>query len=211
MKILLLEDDPILSVTIEDVLEEAGFEVLLCQSAHEAMDATFDARFDLYLFDVNVPDMSGFELLKALREADDNTPTFFITALSDLDSLKEGFNVGASDYIKKPFDPEELLVRIVAKVNKTTKDEAVYYKDLQLLDHGVKKGDKIIDLGDVAYEILKLLFMRAGQTIDKSDFYDVMEHPSDQSLRVHMTKLKKLFDLELTNVRGVGYRLEKAS
>lgn len=211
MKILLLEDDPILSVTIEDVLEDAGFEVFLCRSAQEAIDLSFDKTFDLYLFDVNLPDMSGFELLKSLREASDQTPTFFITALSDLDSLQKGFDVGANEYIKKPFEPEELLIRIRARVSQTSSSAQIVYKDMILLNHGVQKGEKIIDLGEVKYQILKLLITHAGQTVDKSEFYDVMENPSDQSLRVHMTKLKQALDLELTNVRGVGYRLEKAS
>ena len=82
LKILFLEDDVVLAATVVDFLEDEGFDVKHISNGEEALDATFDEKFDLYIFDVNVPMMNGFELLKSLREADDNTPTFFITALT---------------------------------------------------------------------------------------------------------------------------------
>jgi DNA-binding response OmpR family regulator len=75
-------------------------------------------HYDLYLFDINVPDMNGFDLLEQLRNAEDLTPTIFISALSDIASITKGFALGADDYLKKPFYPEELLVRVEAKFAK---------------------------------------------------------------------------------------------
>lgn len=209
IKILFLEDDTILAATIVDFLEDEGFEVSHVSNGEEALDASYDNEYDLYLFDVNVPMMNGFELLKVLREADDKTPTFFITALVDLDSLSEGFAVGADDYIKKPFDPDELLIRMKAKLahlsHKIVLNDLHYEPQSMLL----YRGELLLDLGVVQKQIFHLLITHLGQTVDKMHFYDVMEQPTDQALRVNMTKLKKSIGIDIVNVRGVGYRVEK--
>ncbi len=112
MKILLLEDDPILSEIIEEFLCEHGYHVALFYDGQEALDALFVDKFDILVLDINVPSLSGFELLKALKEAGIITPTIFITSLSQINDVKKGFALGAEDYLKKPFELEELLVRI---------------------------------------------------------------------------------------------------
>ena len=99
-KILLLEDDEILSDSLIELLESEGFDVVHAKDGEDALQKTFEERFDLFLFDVNVPCIDGFELLKSLRDSDDKTPTIFLTALSDIASLAKGFDVGADDYIK---------------------------------------------------------------------------------------------------------------
>ncbi|MDH5465737.1 MAG: response regulator transcription factor [Thiovulaceae bacterium] len=209
MKILLLEDDPILSQTMIDFLEDEGYSVDWVSDGEAALDASYEQRYDLYLFDVNVPLLNGFELLKALREAEDTTPTFFITALVDINSLGLGFEVGADDYIKKPFDPDELIIRIKAKMK--PKDEGVKHGDVVYDPSSgvVRKAEKIIDLGQIQHEIFRLLITHQGQTVDKMHFLEVMEQPTESALRVHITKLKKLLDLDISNIRGIGYRLEK--
>ncbi len=209
IKILFLEDDVVLAETIIDFLEDEGFEVTHVSNGELALDASYDNEYDLYLFDVNVPMLNGFELLKSLREADDKTPTFFITALVGLDSLKEGFSVGADDYIKKPFDPDELVVRIKAKLAHLSEDIVLgdlSYEPQSMLLH---RGELLIDMGEVQKQIFHLLITHLGQTVDKMHFYDVMEQPTDQALRVNMTKLKKNIGIDIVNVRGVGYRVEK--
>jgi DNA-binding response OmpR family regulator len=209
-RILLLEDDAVLSLTLEDLLQSEGYDVELVKDGEEAVDLAYDNRYDLYLFDVNVPSLNGFDLLKALREADDTTPAVFITALSDIASLTKGFDSGADDYIKKPFDPDELLVRIAAKIKQAAPRLACGDVSMDTATHTVYKGEKIIDIGEVPRAILKLLMERQGQNVDKSSFYDVMENPSDAAIRVHITKLKQALGLEITNIRGMGYRLETA-
>ncbi len=208
-KILFLEDDVILAETVIDYLEDAGFSVTHVKNGEQALDATYEENFDLYLFDVNVPEINGFELLKSLRDADDTTPTFFMTALIDIDSLSEGFTVGADDYIKKPFDPEELIIRIKAKVAQRSKiiiyNDVKYEPDTMVL----QQQGRNIDLGEIQKKVFHLLITHLGQTVDKTHFFDVMDQPTDQALRVHMTKLKKTLGIEIHNARGVGYRLEK--
>ena len=111
-RILLLEDDYELGETLKELLESHDYEVDLVENGDDAVDASYDNSYDLYVFDINVPDINGLDLLKSLREADDKTPAIFISALVDLNSITKGFEVGADDYIKKPFFPEELLIRL---------------------------------------------------------------------------------------------------
>ena len=117
-KILLLEDDIVLSETLIELLASEAFTVEHVSDGEMALDATFMRHFDLLLLDVNVPFVNGFELLKSLRDSGDKTPAIFITALTDVASLSRGFDVGADDYIKKPFDFDELLIRIHALLRK---------------------------------------------------------------------------------------------
>lgn len=100
MKLLLLEDDQILSETLEHFLTRAGYDIDVALTMEEAEDLSFENKYDLYLLDISLPEGSGLELLEALRYAEDNTPTIFITAMRDMDSISKGFKLGAMDYIK---------------------------------------------------------------------------------------------------------------
>ncbi|MDD3342999.1 MAG: response regulator transcription factor [Sulfurospirillaceae bacterium] len=208
-KILLLEDDYLLSQTLMTLLEEAGFDVVHAQDGEEALSFSYESSFDLYLFDINVPFISGIDLLKLLRDNHDKTPAFFISAYKDIQTITKAFDSACDDYIKKPFDFDELIVRIKAHIHK--QNPLMTYGDTQydLLTKRIFCGDKEIDLGYVEKAIFDLLMRNLCQTIAKEDFFDVMEKPSDVALRVHLTKLKQRFSLNLTNVKGIGYRLEK--
>ena len=111
-KVLLLEDDLILRDIIEEYLVEHNFSVDSFIDGQDALNAIASKQYDMLLLDVNVPKINGFELLEYLREIKNNTATIFITALSNSKSLQKGFDLGANDYLKKPFDLEELIVRI---------------------------------------------------------------------------------------------------
>jgi len=107
MKILLLEDDAILAESIKEYLEIEDYCVDISSSGEDVFDKTFEIKYDLYILDINVPGTNGFDTLRALRESDDTTPAIYISALTDIDSIHQGFDIGAIDYIKKPFDPED--------------------------------------------------------------------------------------------------------
>ena len=111
MKILFLEDDPIIGNVVSEFLNES-YEVTHCYNSNEALNFAENEKFDLYIFDINVPGISGLDLLKSLREFNDSTPAIFITAYRDIKYLKEGFNIGANDFIRKPFEVEELQARV---------------------------------------------------------------------------------------------------
>ncbi|HHS92226.1 MAG TPA: response regulator transcription factor, partial [Campylobacterales bacterium] len=112
MKILLLEDDLMLSEVIMEHLEAFEYQVTSVYDGLEAEDLLFEAKFDLLLLDVNVPHLDGFELLKNLRKAGDETPAIFITSMNSSKDVSEGFELGANDYLKKPFEMIELKARI---------------------------------------------------------------------------------------------------
>ncbi len=208
-KILLLEDDYLLSETLKSLLIGEGFEVAHASDGEEALTYSYKNAFDLYLFDINVPLLNGLDLLKLLRDSGDTTPTFFISAYKDIQTITKAFDSACDDYLKKPFDFDELLVRIKAHILK--KNPLLSYGSISydLLNKRIFQDDKEVDLGFVEKEIFDLLMRNLGQTILKEQFFDVMEKPSDVALRVHLTKLKQRFSLHVINVKAIGYRLEK--
>ncbi len=215
-RILLVEDDPILSETLMELLEDEGYKLTLAQSANEAIDATYSNEFELMLLDVNIPDFNGFELLKMLRNSGNKTPSIFLTSLNDIASLSRGFEVGADDYIKKPFDFDELLIRIQALLRKSfnTKTNEVKYNSLvyKISTNELFDATHLIQLAPQEKKILSLLFKRISETITKQELLhelDSVNESSDGALRVYMTKLRKV-GLEIQTIKGIGYRLVEA-
>ncbi len=208
-KILLLEDDPLLGETLEELLTNDGHDVRWATDGEAAAEAAYAEEFDLYLLDINVPLLDGFDLLEALRNAGDGTPAIFITALHDIASMTRGFEAGASDYLKKPFDPDELRLRIRARLN-TASGNVLRYGPIAYDPHTgtVTRDGKSVEPGPIRTEILRLLIENVGRTIDKSVLLDLLGHPSDQALRFHISKLSQQLGISITNIRGVGYRLE---
>ena len=208
MKILLLEDDIVLGETLEEMLSEASYDVHWVKDGEEAAEATFDTPYDLYILDINVPKINGLKLLEELREAGDETRVIFISALTDMASISKGFHLGAEDYLKKPFFPEELLVRIDAKFAKSQK--LLQYGEITFnpQNNEVHKDGHLITLGDVQLPLLRLFIQNIGKTLLKETLFDLMEHPSDSALRVAINKLKTTTGWEIQNIRAVGYRLE---
>jgi len=209
-KILLLEDDRLLAETLEELLQESGYEVVLVCSGDKAADVSYEQKFDLYIFDINVPEINGIDLLEALRSSDDKTPAIFISALIDLNSITKGFEVGADDYIKKPFFPEELLLRVNAKLggkkSNFTYENLEYDNDASLL----KKDGEILVLGEVQERLFKIFIQNIGSVLDKEVLFDCLENPSPTALRVAITKLKQTTGLNIQNLRGIGYTLEQS-
>jgi len=212
-KILLLEDDDVLSETLVELLESEEFEVLHVEDGEKALDATFVSKFDLMLLDVNVPFLNGFELLKSLRESGDMTPTIFITALTDVASLSKGFEIGADDYIKKPFDFDELLIRIKALLKKQYHTYANEIK-VDKFRYVIEKDELYLEANFVSlppYELhlTKLFFQNANKTLLKEFLLNSLSEGNEMSegaLRVHINKLRNI-GLPISTVKGIGYRL----
>ena len=207
MKILLLEDDYNLATTLKEILELENYEVDIANNAEEAYEKTFNKKYDLYIFDINLPDENGIEVLKNLKNADDNTPTIFITALTDLNTMAKAFEAGSEDYIKKPFEPEELLIRIKAKINK--KNNIIKINDIEYdpFTKEIKKNGKIISIGSTLKDIFHELITNANRVVSKEQLIDAT-NSTDSSLKVNINKLKKKLGIDIKNIRGEGYLIE---
>ncbi len=210
MKILLLEDDIALGETIEDLLIESGYLVDHVIGGNEAIDMSYDNEYDLYIFDINVPDIDGLDILKALRDADDKTPAIFISAMTDLKTVLKGFEVGGDDFVKKPFYPEELLVKVNLKLTK--EDKTIVFKDITYFtkDKKIEKNGESIYLSGVQLQLFKLFINNTNRIIIKDELYECLEKPSDSALRFHINKLKNSTGFKIKNLRGSGYILEKS-
>jgi len=184
-----------------------GYEVDWAKNGEEAVDLSYENNYALYLLDINVPLLNGIDLLKALRDAEDFTPAIIISAQIDVGSVTKGFMAGADDYVKKPFDPEELLVRIKAKT--ALLKETVNVRDyaLELGNEELRHKGEILYMGDVQKSIFMKLLKHYPNPVVKDELLECLEKPTDLALRVNMAKLKKNIKLEITSVRGVGYKI----
>jgi len=218
MHILLLEDDPTLSDIIKENLELSGFSVTLVMDGEEAMKAISDSKFDLFLFDINVPLASGLDVLKFAREYHYKTPTIMITAYQDIKHLKEGFSLGCDDYIKKPFEYEELEQRIVnikKHFNIDNESDITLSHNLtfNFKKQEISKDKHIEHLSQKEAEILNYLCNNINRIVSNEELmqniwlYD--EIPSDATLRVYIKNLRNIIGKEhIKTIHGVGYCFE---
>jgi len=206
-KILLLEDDPTLSKTLIKYLEKNGYQVDWAKHGEEAVDLSYGNDYDLYLLDINVPLLNGIDLLSALRESGDMTPAIIISALVDVGSVTKGFIAGADDYLKKPFDPEELLIRIQAKTSQLKKRVRIGALELDMDTQEVFLDQEQLYLGEVQKRLLFSLVRHYPNPATKEELMSHLEKPSDLALRVNISKLKKSLGIEIKSVRGVGYQI----
>jgi len=211
-KILLLEDDKLFNETLQDFLEEEGFILDCALDPYSALELSYKHIYDLYLFDVNLPYESGFDLLKKLRQSGDMTPTIFLTSRDDKASLTQGFETGADDYMKKPIDLDELLLRIAALLRRQIRKERMLIGEysLDLVAKTVYLNDEALDITKKAVELLVLLVQSNGEVVSsdeiKNRLWAAGQNASDGALRVYITQLKKYFSGNIVNVRGVGYK-----
>jgi len=215
-KILLVEDDIIIGESVQELLEDEDFVVYWAKDANEAIEISYKKNCDIYLFDVDIPFLNGFELLKSLRHSGDETPCIFLTAKVDIGSLTTGFDVGADDYIKKPFDPDELIIRINTQLRKSFSShfDILNYKDIvfNIKSQTVTKNEKIILLSPTELKLFELFLKNIDKVLSKEEILYHLhdgEEGSESALRVQISKLKKL-GLLIYNQRGIGYRLEKS-
>jgi len=207
IKILLLEDDPNLGKSLIKYLQRHDYEVDWAKQGEEAIDLSYDNKYDLYLFDVNVPLVNGIDVLTGLRQAEDRTPTIIISAQIDIDSMTKGFTAGADDYVKKPFDPEELLLRIKAKTMLRKESISVYGYSLDMTNHEVYHDNILYGMGEVQKSIFVQLLIAYPNPVAKELLMEALVTQNDGALRVNIVKLKKETGLEIQAVRGVGYKI----
>ncbi len=203
-----MEDEEDLGETLQEMLEDEGYLIKWVKDGVEASDVTYDEKFDLYVFDINVPEFNGLELLKSLRNASDTTPTIFISAMVDLETMKKAFKIGAEDYLKKPFFPEELLLRIESKFQ--TKSSLISYKGLHYNPdtQELKKGEETLFLSKKQLKMFHLFMTNLNKTIEAHEIMEYSDVKSLSALRVALNKLKQFTGVEIRSIHGVGYRVE---
>ncbi len=217
MKILLLEDEYSLRISIKEFLEELDFEVDCFSSGDEAYDAIYSMRYDVLLLDVNVPGMNGFELLKSIRDDGVKIPAIFMTSLTQMRDFEEGYKAGCCDYIRKPFDLMELQLRI------TQVCKSFYFKNRDLLELGEGlaydtaksqlsyNGEEIV-LSKTEHDILEVLLRYKEQAVSITIFQDEIwgEYVDPSNIRVQINNLRKKLPVDIIkNRRGIGYIIER--
>ncbi|MDQ7084160.1 MAG: response regulator transcription factor [Sulfurovum sp.] len=217
MKILLMEDDPVLGDIISDYLR-SYYCIDRAFDSEEAQSFIDDYSYDLFIFDINVPGKSGIELLETLRSFSDRTPAIVITAYEDMSYLKKSFDAGAHDYIRKPFELEELKLRI-------EKSKILFHIEqdisIKISEHVVYlPSQKSVKVGKISHnlrpkeaEILDYFISHPHQMISKDELiqniweFDAM--PTDATLRSYIRCLREVIGAEkISTQRGLGYRYE---
>lgn len=215
MKILLLEDDAVLADILVDFLQES-YSVTHTYSMKKALELSEESAYDLYIFDINVADGDGISLLKELRTFHDETPTIFITAFHDMKHLKAAFESGADDFIKKPFELEELELRI-QKIKRHF--GLSYIVDLCLgiefdtQSHTLKKQGILHKMSNKESACLHYLYKNRHRVVSADEMlqnlWEYEEMPSANNIRTLIKELRKYLGKEhIQNIRGEGYRFE---
>ena len=211
-KILIVEDDPLFGESLEDLLEEEGYVVTLAINGEEALERTFEEEFDLYLLDINLPLLDGITLLKELRKAEDTTPAIFLTSHSKKEKLKTSFESGGDDFLTKPFENEELLLRIEALLRRTKPNTPKTIGDFQIDKGEISYKGSVLELSKKEYDLLVLFLQNANKTLPKEyiieTIWEMGESGSEGAIRVYINRLKKhIEDISIENIRGIGYKL----
>lgn len=216
-KLLLLEDDPNLSESVSEYLEEHGFDVQCVYDAVSAEEILYEQKFDLLLLDVNVPGGDGFSLLKANRKDGNTTPAIFITSRNAMSDLEEGFESGGDDYIRKPFALKELLLRIQTILKRNfyhnpsdvlVLGEGITYDiDNQILM--INSHEQTLQLKE--HKLLKLFIQHKNELllheVIMEHLWDYDETPSDGSLRTYIKTLRKLLGKDsIVSHKRIGYQ-----
>jgi len=218
MKILILEDEAMLALSMREFLEDCGYEVNCFSHSGEAYDAIYDTVYDLLLLDVKVlGEKSGFEMLEMLRKEGVSVPAIFITSLIDIEDLSRGYECGACDYIRKPFDLAELRLRVEQVIKLqcfSSKDESItlpfeYSYDLKSMK--LTFEDENVTLPKTEAKILELLIKQRGNVVSYEMFWEEIwgEWIDPTNIRVQVGTLRKKLKHDfIKNIRGVGYSID---
>ena len=221
MRILLVEDDPTTSKSIELMLGSANFNVYATNMGEEGIDLAKLYDYDLILLDLGLPDMSGHDVLKQLRMARVDTPILILSGSNDTESKIRGFGFGADDYMTKPFHRDELVARIYAIVRRSKGHSQSVIRTGQVavnLDaKSVEVDGSAVHLTGKEYQMLELLSLRKGTTLTKEMFlnhlYGGMDEPELKIIDVFICKLRKKLseatggETHIETVWGRGYVL----
>lgn len=217
-KVLILEDDKELNRSMCAFLRQHGYEPTGCENAHDAYDSLFSAKYDLIIADIMLPDIDGFEFAASVRAENKDIPMMFVTARDDFMSKKRGFNAGVDDYMTKPVDLDELLLRIGALLRRA---KIAVSKTLSLgsflMDadaYVATSGGSDLGLTVREFNILYKLLSYPGKTFTRyqlmEEFWSAESSSGPRTVDVYMAKIREKVEscpeFEIKTVRGLGYK-----
>ena len=217
--LLIVDDDTRIRTLLNQFLTENGFRITIAGTAAEARRKLDGLDFDLIILDVMMPGESGVQLTRSLRECKD-VPILMLTALSEIDSRLEGLEAGADDYLPKPFDPRELVLRINNILKRggpqhPPKLEQIVFGpySFHIARRELKRGGEALKLTDREQEILEIFAERAGDTVPRHELVGSDSDVGERTIDVQINRLRRKIEVDPANpvwlqtVRGVGYRL----
>lgn len=220
-KILLVEDDGQIASYLGELLRAEGFDTQIAGSKKEASECLLIQAFDLVLLDVSLPDGNGFSICAEIKK-EYEIPVIFLTASGDEYSVVAGLDMGADDYIAKPFRPRELISRIRSVLRRCKKEQRILNcGDLKVnvSSATVTKGEKELFLSALEYRLLLILLQNKGQILTRNQLLEEIwdasgEYVNDNTLSVYMKRLREKIEENpqsprlLHTIRGIGYRME---
>ena len=226
-QILVVDDDVSLVETIMQLLQDDGYQVLVAHTAEDGLKMAVSAEPDLILLDIMIPAMGGLEVCRRMRERS-NVPIIFLTALGDVDSVVHGLNVGADDYLVKPYKPPELLARITAHIRRVQREAPASPTTLTFSDgdfiidlkaRRVEVYGESVDLTPREYDLLATLAQNAGRVITTTELIQTAWGPkfrdATDNIKPYIHYLRKKVEADsaaprwIMTARGVGYRFNE--
>lgn len=222
IQVLLVEDDPVLARGLIVNLGLEGYTVHAASDLKTAFQLQQKEKIDLVVLDLGLPDGSGFQFLSHIRESGSDLPIIILTAQTDEDSVVEGLQRGANDYMKKPFGQRELLARIkVALKEPQRHQQQIRFADLVLNvdQRSLLFNEQLIDLNRREFDILKYFMERAESIVSRDSLLQFLDKEGeifDRTIDSHISHLRSrlrkagIGSVKISSVYGIGYRLEKA-
>ena len=221
-KILIVEDEPNMVMGLKDSFEHEGFEVVIAQDGEEGLSKAITSKPDLILLDVMMPKMSGIDVCRRLREMGDEVPIILLTARSQEIDKVVGLEIGADDYVTKPFGLKELIARIRANLRRASKQvaqiENFSFDDFRIdfkKYQAIKNGEKL-ELSSREFEILKFLIQHRDEIVTRDQLLDEVwgysSNPITRTVDNHIAKLRQKIEVNpsdpqyIVTVHRVGYR-----
>ncbi len=220
VKILLVEDEPEIGALVRDGLGAEGFEVDYCEDGDSGMKHAIENVYDAVVLDIMLPGKSGLEILRKLREGHNMVPVIIITARGESDDRIEGLNLGADDYLPKPFFVEELIARLRAIWRRSTETGmsqlSVGTLSANLMSREVRRSGTLIDMTPKEFSLLSFLMRSPGRVLTRTQILEQVWgyhfDPGTNLVDVYIRRLRTKIDLEgeqplIETLRGVGYRM----
>lgn len=218
MKALIVEDNKDLNYTLTEILQINNFLTDSAFDGEEALDYIENYDYNIIILDIMLPKIDGFNLCKIIREKNIQTPILMLTAKSTTQDKVKGLNIGADDYLPKPFDMEELIARVKALIRRSSANKSKIIKlkeyTFDIENRVVYKNDKKIELTPKLFCILQQLLINRGKIVSYEALmnrcWEITDYPTKETVRANIKLLRKqLKDKDLIkNIAGVGYKIE---